>query len=428
MNVPWEPYNAHDSRFNRLDEAGLMKKSTMNSACPFCNTSLPPLSAPPAGEKLPCPRCGELVPASRWQVDTSIAAGEPKYNPAPSPAMSAAIRGGLPGNRKTAFIILGIMVTMAIVGLSYALWTTKLRRSRDPRSMLDPITFRKPLELQGLGYLPKDSQVIVGLHIAEWLADKKVGKPLLDEPRPAALDWVVKQLPRVTGLPLEEIDHVVLAASFDNPQVVMVIKARRPYDLSKIAEHAKPSNTPLYQEKTLYEIVFHPPVESLLWCVEEKTLVCVLRIDTPKIEHLHGLSATPRRLDEVLSAPLHDALKERLPKHQFAWAVGRLDKLGLLKDALPLLPIGMANLKEVKTFALGLEPVEGLTLTGHFQTTDAKSAAKLKVFLDGVKIEGATQKLAMPNEGDNEQWLTWQVRGDVAAMREWLNQKKGATK
>src|SRR5207344_2743360 len=103
MNVPREPYNAHDSRFNRLNEAGLMKKSTMNSACPFCNASLPPLSAPPAGDKLPCPRCGEMVPASRWHVDTSIAAGEPKYRPSPSPML----REGLPGNRKTAFIILG---------------------------------------------------------------------------------------------------------------------------------------------------------------------------------------------------------------------------------------------------------------------------------------------------------------------------------
>ena len=393
----------------------------INILCPYCNAVLPPLSAPPAAAKLPCPRCGELVTASRWQVDTSIV-------PGPSPAMSAAIRGGLPGIRKTALIIIGVMLTMAVVGLSYMLWTTKLRQSRHPKMALDPIAFTRPLELKGLGYLPKDSHVIVGLHIAEWLDDKKVGKPLLDEPRPALLDWVVKTLPRVTGMQLEEIDHVLLAASFDIPQVAMVVKTRRAYSVEKIVESIHPANSRLHQQQPLYEFSLHPWGEAMLWCVEEKTLLYVIRLDAPKLEHLGGLSATPRKVEEVLSLPLHEAMKERLPKRTFLWAVGRLDRLGLLKDMLPLLTAGKANLdaiKDVKTFALSLEPVEGLTLAGHFQTTDAKAAAKFKTFLDGVKIEGAkSQKAELPPPQEKEQWVIWQVRADVAVLREWLNQGK----
>ena len=403
----------------------------MNSGvhvCPFCNGLLPGLSAQPSAEKLPCPRCGELIPASRWQVDTAIASGEPKL---PTPTAGAdrpdVTQQIVPGIRKTALIVLGIMLAMAVVGLSYALWTTKLRRTRDPKLTLDPITFRKPLELEGLGYLPKDSDIIVGLQIAEWLADKKVGKPLLDEPRPAVLDWVMKQLPRVTGMPLEELDHVVLAASFDTPQVVMVVKTRRPIALEKIAEHAKPSSMPLHQDKPLYEISFNPPAEALVWCVEAKTLLLVLRLDAPKLEHLNALSATPRSIEQVVSVPLRQALKERLPKFQFLWAAGRLDRLGLLEDLLRMAPAAKPYLevtKDLKVFAIGLEPVDGLTLTAHFLMTEAKAAAKFKSFLEGVKIERAQQKVAAGPADEKDQWVIWQVRGDVAAIREFLNQQK----
>jgi hypothetical protein len=401
--------------------------------CPFCNGLLPALSTSPSAGKLPCPRCGELIAASRWQVDTAIASGEPKLTTHTGAAdRPDTTRQNVPGIRKTALIVLGIMLSMAVVGLSYMLWTREFRRSLDPKGSLDPVTYRKPLELEGLGYLPKDSDIIVGLQIAEWLADKKVGKPLLDEPRPAVLDWVMKQLPRVTGMPLEELDHVVLAASFDTPQVVMVVKTRRPIAPEKIAEHAKPSKAPSHQDKPLYEISFNPPVEALVWCVGAKTLLLVLRFDAPKREHLNGLSATPRRIEEIVYAPLREALKERLPKYQLLWAAGRLDRLGMLKDMLALVPAVKPYLeatKDLKTFAIGLEPVEGLTLTGHFQMTDAKAAAKFKSFLEGVKIDGAqSQKVVAPPADEKEQWMIWQVRGDVTVMREFMNRGKNGKK
>jgi hypothetical protein len=360
-------------------------------------------------------------------MDTAIAAGEPRVKaPWGGTDQPAEAQQNPPGIRKTALLIVAVMVTMAVVGLGYALWTTKLRRSRDPKPMLDAVTFRKPLELTGLGYLPKDSHVVVGLHVAEWLADKKA-KALLEEPRPPVLDWVVKQAPRITGLPLEQIDHVLLAASFDTPQVAMVVKTRRPYLLEKIAEHAQPANPPLYHDKPLYEISLKPMGEALVWCVEAKTLLCVIRLDTPKLENLQGLSETPRNTEEVLGAPLHQALKERLRKHQILWGVGRLDRLGPLQDMVPLVPGANAYVeavKDLKVFALGLEPVEGLTLTGHFQMTDAKATAKFKAILEGVKIERAKQKVEATPAEEKEQWVIWQVRGDVAAMRDFLNKQK----
>jgi hypothetical protein len=395
--------------------------------CPFCNGVLPALPAPPT-DKRPCPRCGEPVPPGRWPVDpsaTAIASGPPP-GPKPSDVKTA--------NRKTGYIIIGLMAAMAIIGLSYALWTTQLRRSRDPKKVdrFEPIKDRRPLELTALGYLPKNSQLVAGIHVAEMLNDK-AGKQLLAEPRPALLDWAIQQITRTSALKLEDLDHIVLASAFDAhfPQLVMIVKTRPPIDLQKIAE-ARPRKSKLHEEKPLYEFTLDPFGEALVWNIDERTLIYVIRVDAVGTQHLHGLSATPRKLDEGLSAPLQKAMKERLPRHPYLWAAGRLDNLGMAKDWLPLI-VGaraeLASLKEIRIFTLGVEPVEGLTLKGDFQLANAKSAAAFKSLLEGVRLDGArSQKVESSPANEAEQWVSWQVRGDVSAMRELLNRGKGTKK
>jgi hypothetical protein len=392
--------------------------------CPFCNGVLPALPASPTDDKRPCPRCHEPVPAARWPIDSTLAAISAGPPPAPTPPDFKT------ANRKTGFIVLGIMATMAIVGLSYALWTTQIRRARDPKKIdrLEPISARRPLELPALGYLPKECQLVAGLHLAEMLNDK-AGKELLAEPRPALIDWSLRQITRTSGLKLEDIDHVVLATAFDAhfPQLVMIVRTRPKIDLQKIAE-ARPKKSTLHENQPLYEFTLDPLGEAMVWNVEERTLIYVFRLDAPRTEHLNRLSATPRKLDAMLSAPLQKAMKERLPTHPYMWAAGRLDQLGMAKDWLPLAFGGKAELgplKQIQTFTLGIEPVEGLTLKGDFQLANAKSAAAFKAFLDNVQIDGAkSHKVEASPSDEPEQWVAWQVRGDVSAIRELLNRGK----
>jgi hypothetical protein len=395
------------------------------SHCPFCNGVLPALATPPGDDKHNCPRCGEPVAAARWPIDpalaTAIKAGEAPVQP------RADFR---PANRKTGLIVLGIMISMAVAGLSYALWTKKTRRDRDPKTVdkLEPITARRPMELAGLAYLPKDCQLIAGLHIAEMLNDK-AGQALLAEPRPMLLDWSVKQIARTTGLKLGDLDHVVLATAFDAnfPQLVMIVKTRPKISLEKIAD-ARPIHSKLHEEKPLYEFSLEPAGAALVWCIDEHTLTYVIRLADPQATHLQGLSATPRKLDEAVPANLAKTMNERLPAHPYAWAVGRLDQLGPVKDFLPLALGAKADpgpIKELQTFAVGLEPVEGLTLKGEFRFPSAKAATTFKTFLEAAKIDGAkSQKVEATPPEEPEQWVTWQVRGDTAAMRDLLNRGK----
>jgi hypothetical protein len=319
--------------------------------------------------------------------------------------------------------IVGVMIVMAVIGLSYALWTVQERRARDPKGTLDPVKFRRPLELEGLGYLPKDGDIVVGVHIAEWLDDAKAGALITNEPRPLGLDWLARQIARTTAMELKEIDHVVLSLSFEKQTLTAVVKTRRPMIGEKIAEHG-PAKSSLHEGLPLYEFELQPAGGALVWWLDAKTAVYTMRFAMPTVADMKGLSKMAQAPQDVLAAPLHAAVKDRLTRYQVAWAVGRLDRLGALRDAAAFVP-AMKRLaegsKDVKTFAFGLEPIEGLTLTGHLQTHDAKAATKLKALLDGLPVpESISRKVDVPPADVKEPWVTWQVRGEVTAVRAWL--------
>jgi hypothetical protein len=395
----------------------------LNSSCPYCNATLPPLATTPTTEKLPCPRCGEMVPAARWRVDaaTGIRPGEP-----PLPTSLPRGEGTKADNRKTAFIIVGIMALMALLGGAYALWTTKERQDRHPwmPQKLEPIAFRRPLELPGLAYLPKDCRIVAAVQVAEILQDEKAGKPLLAEPRPKLLDWPIKQITRTSGLTLEDIDHVVIGAN-DLTQAVMIVKARAKISQAKIVE-ARPVKTFKHEGRPAYEFTVQPPATMLVWSIDDETLAYVIRLDDAKAEHLRVLSAQPKAIREAV--PGRDVFVERLPTQNFAWAAGQLDQVFGLPLMLALMTGGKAELgfvKDLKTFTVGITPEAGLTLVGNFHLTDAKAAASFKTQLEGVRMEGMTAKVVSPEPNAAEQWVSWQVRGDAARLRAWLDARNG---
>ena len=395
----------------------------MNDAnCPYCNAILPVLPAPPTSEKLACPRCGEMLASSRWHVDSAIAVGPPKSLP-PQPTRP-------PGIRKTLLIVLSIMFTMALIGLTYALWTTRLRQSRHPwlTTKLEPIAFRNALELPGLAYLPSDCVFVAGLHVGEMVEDAKVGKPLLAEPRPTGFEWVLKQINRTTGMNAEDIDHVVLGGA-DVSKIVMVVKARRKISLEKIAD-ARPKRSFLYQDQATYEFTLQAGGEAVVWQADDLTLVFAIRFlvgsDVTGEEHLKQMKLKSRPIEEVIPTDLREMIQQRLPRHNFAWIAADSTKLGILG---PLLAAGggrnLLPIASTKRFVLGIAPIEGLTIIGNLHTEDEKAANKLVATLEKATMpDGITRKVELTPPDQAQHWVTMQLRGDVAAVRQWAGGKK----
>src|SRR5262249_54952974 len=135
----------------------------------------------------------------------------------------------------------------------------------------------------------------------------------------------------------------------------------------------------------------------------------------------------PGKVEEILPPPLFEAMKERLTARQMLWATGRLDNLGVMKDVVGLCLGGKAEfaaIKDLNTFAIGIAPIDELTMTGYFQLTNAKAAQRFSTLLENATIEGVASRKVEGSPEEQTPWVTWQVRGDIAAMRKMFDKGK----
>ncbi len=93
--------------------------------CPYCNSpaQVPPGTQP--GQRVVCRRCGESFPYRGVAVAEPLPAPAPTTSPLPAPA---------PRRRSNALVasgILGVMLLLALVALTFALQTVDVRRDHD---------------------------------------------------------------------------------------------------------------------------------------------------------------------------------------------------------------------------------------------------------------------------------------------------------
>src|SRR5437899_3021283 len=156
--------------------AGMMQHSL---SCPYCNSFVTTPPGARVGQRVNCPRCGESFVYRPAKRDADGTEAVLEQSPLPSDGTTPARWS----NRRLATFVLGGMATMAALGLAFALTTTQLRRSHDRVGSADPqraipIRTVAPAELEGLGYLPPDTDIILGVHVAE-LLQEPAGRELL---------------------------------------------------------------------------------------------------------------------------------------------------------------------------------------------------------------------------------------------------------
>lgn len=390
-----------------------------DSTCPYCNATLPPLAAPPAGERVPCPRCGEPVPGERFPVER----GE---RPWPE---SVDDEAPPPGKQKTLTILLGVMGAVALVTLVFALLTTGLRQGRHPKvkgKQPDETEVAKqllaPAQLRGLDYLPKGTNFAAGLHLAS-LLQEPAGAALLAEPRPALLEKLTQALDQA-GLKTADVDHVVggvrLTDEAPLPLFTTVVVTRAPYHAEAVAralrargftEESKFQGRPVYAKKQ----------GAAAWHAAPRVLVLSNALLAERKDRFLDPTADENR-------ELRRLIAERLNKQSRLWAVGDLSKskaaLALLAQGLP--KVDARWLSRVEAFAVGARVQDRVTLLGDFYTGNAQQTQELRKYLEALDIAGAQTKVEAPPQSVTErdaQWVTWQLRAEPATVRGWLDRK-----
>lgn len=392
-------------------------------SCPFCNAALTGVVRSVSAERVNCPRCGEPLPAA-------LAAQLPSE---PMPAViTSASRSPVPGKTKTLLAILAIMATMAVISGIFIWNTQEWRRKNDYRTQkkTDPdVQTRGPADVAILGFLPAKCNVLGAVNVAD-LRKQPTTRRLLDQP---PLGPSARKVPEWTGLTWSDIEQIVLGAEVKGklPQLFVVVQTRQPYAAGKIAAALAPAVPTKHRNKMLIRFPLQPLGEGLLWCHSDQLLVFVVGLDAVLTDDLDALPSRPRPGLEGFPAALRAAVTERLPPASACWLAGHFDEPSGLGEFLAL--TGQKNaaldvLLQTKTFVVSVQAQDQATLTGHFFTGEAKSAARLQALLESRRWpEAQSYKVAGPPLDVVEpesQWVTLQARGDLAAWLASLSPKR----
>lgn len=322
------------------------------------------------------------------------------------------------GKKKTLLTILGIMAAMATLGLTFALNTVDRRRKND----LPPLPkHHHPAELRVLGHVPANCSVIGALHLREMRFDDAM-LPLLKAPRPPAIEAVLGALERRTGLPQTAFDYVALGAMDPEgtPIVYLLVQTAQRFDPNALVRKAGDPDS--HRGKPMARFELEGGGTGRLWAFSERTFAFVLRPDEGPAADLDAIPLTPRGVLEGSPAPLRQAILHRLDGRSLAWIAGQTGPAPA--TWLPLLGGSSAMAQfPAAVFAIGLFPQEQLAAVGQAFGGDAERVKKLDEALLAVRLPGdLTLKTAVPppEAKDADQWLSFQIRGTEAAIREWL--------
>jgi hypothetical protein len=355
-------------------------------ACPYCNTLLADSAAPVDEPRITCPRCGESFPNRQFSGTVPVAERRVEEERTATPAHT---------NPRVAGYLLAFMGLVALGALAFMLWTKGFRERISLGGKKDQGTLVEerysPAELPGLGFLPEATSIVAGVHVAELAGDPKA-KEAFDSLRTGPLKMAFERLKDWTGLEAEAIDHVVLGlgggskANGDNgglqlPQLTVVVRTRRPYRPEAIAQAVQPAKPVKYHQRPLYKLPVKPLGQAYLWCVEERTLVLVVRVDGVKKQDLEAIPPAPRKA--ALAGPLEKVMRERLPRDAAFWLAGHMEEPHPLLALAGLWRFAAAadRAATLDAFAVGAVVREDVTVLGSLRCKTVADASRLQLAL-----------------------------------------------
>jgi hypothetical protein len=411
--------------------------STHPVTCPYCNALVTVAPGTTRGQRLPCARCGESFTLTSEPATTDIsdqpAAPELDVEPG-SPAKHWLLKKPDSANRRTLLILLGVMAFMAVGALAYALHTQQFRRDNDKGIVKENPKRRPPLDdtfspdevptppakLAGLAWLPRDTTVVVGVHVRELLSNA-AGKSLVTEPIDVGGVKVrIETLADWTGFKRDEIDHLVVGVNAEKtvPLPLLIVRLRLDVSEGELQQRLAARQGGTAGDRPVYEFQPHnaqPPLSPLYVCLVDKRTAVYAMLPN----HLGVVPTTPRthRPDGLGNA------FERLGSVGQLWIVGHSDNWN--KTQVPLLfkpfldkmtDADRRRLLKVSTFAAWVQVDEPTLVEAALDCGDDQIARELQKYLDIPDIGVDPDWKASVRDG----WLSLQIRAGLKKVRDAL--------
>jgi hypothetical protein len=197
-----------------------------------------------------------------------------------------------------------------------------------------------------------------------------------------------------------------------------VVQTHRPYDADTVRAALRAREKTERGQKTLYRFTPEPlPVEAVLWCAAENTLVLGLHP-----EDLDGVSPALGPGPGPWPPPLQDIVRERRKGAAQAWVAGHADgrdRAALTSLLASLSPKDQEALAGVRTFDIRAHFDQEMTVNGTLECADEVAARRLDESLDGWKKKGPVEF----SKTRKDRQVTFQVKAKVEALRQALEQK-----
>jgi hypothetical protein len=332
---------------------------------------------------------------------------------------------------------------IALSGLAVTMLAVQISAQRASRPALDrdetPVRVVAPARLEGLGYLPPDSDLIAGVHVAEAFQDPLAREFLVKMSfRIGKSDVGLHSIQQWTGLKLRDIDHIVLGLRLKSllfPRMTLVVRTRRPYDAEAVRKALQASPAPEPDKKELYKITLGESVldrVAAAWLADSTTLVFGLSTTDFK-----PVLTTPREGVDHLAPDLCALLSERMSLGTPAWVVGSpesWEKSGAwnwlarqTKDD-PAVKL----LARVRALGVWFQFGDELTVSATFECRDAATAKVLEKVVTGTEPNRSPLKLATPRpalqpifkelggtlkSNRDGNWLALQMKASAETMR-----------
>jgi hypothetical protein len=333
-------------------------------------------------------------------------------------------------NRAVAAGVLGLMGLMATGGLILALMTVSQRRANDtgikhkarrapsPAALQPeaepPARVVAPHKLEAIGYLPRDTGLIVGIHVADLLA-LPAGSQLLRQPFVFGKSQVkLASFADWTGLRLEDLDHLVLGLRMDQslpPWFFVVARSRAPFDPESLRGRLHGERVANAANKGIFRYSAPAKVPLVMYCPDDRNAVVSLAA-----EYLESIPEQPVGDLAQLPEELQKLLRTRSEPASPLWVAGHVDNW-LKSPARLFLESAkkeyVDRLTAIQTFGIWLELAGGARIKGSIRCKDADAARGLDEYFLAPR-RAANPSLKTVVDGP---WLNLQAKADLASVQ-----------
>lgn len=321
--------------------------------------------------------------------------------------------------------LLGLVAVLATAGLFFVFVSGPLRHRSSHAVVPEDAPVAQPLrpaQMEVLKFVPGDSNIIAGIHVAEAL-NQPLSRQYLQDFRIGPLELGAERLEQWTGLRLDDMEQLTLALKLEGllvPRFTLVVRTKLPYQAEAILKKLAAVRIPERVRKDSYRFQLgNSSLKPVLWCPPEGQYL-VIALSPGDLDASFDKSTGV----ENLIQPLRTLLNERMSAPSPVWLAAHSEHWEQTLLAAWLAQVPEQNrsiLATMQTLGIWLEFGQDVTLNAAARCATRQAADDLA----GLLMRWAKSHLLAARALADGVWVSGQAHTDLASVQRALGAARG---